>query len=350
MRKLKAITAVLLTAFATASPCVWSMDDDDNLEMPEVFRLPRPGTVPKRQAETPPAVTNESESDDANLLTLNAARDFMVSLINKDRQSQNLPPVVLDEIASRAGQGHTDEMVVNGYHGHWGLDGKKPNQRYTEGGGRDYVAENAYFFGFSDRGDYKLEEEPRFAKAVLAHAEEEFMDEKPPMDGHRKNILNPTHNRVGICLSRANLTGQEYRVAMTEEFVDHYAEMQEMAPAAAPGATVHVAGKTAPGFAFYNITLYQEPLPKPMTVEEVNKTYSYDFPEKVDLFWPPMYGRQSVINITRTQQGDEFSADIPLPRDVGKGVLYSVGVWLTPMAQKAPMLVSMRTVEVRKQH
>ncbi|HEY9776504.1 MAG TPA: hypothetical protein V6C81_22270 [Planktothrix sp.] len=78
----------------------------------------------------------------AGTMNLAEARNFIVVLINKDRRKANLSPVTLDKIASECGQRHTDEMVTVGYLSHWDTGGKKPTQRYTEGGGVDDDSEN----------------------------------------------------------------------------------------------------------------------------------------------------------------------------------------------------------------
>ena len=71
----------------------------------------------------------------------------MLALINRDRASQGLVPVELDEGApTLAGQRHAEDMVRLGFLGHWGSDGSVPEQRHTEAGGADMVLERAKLF------------------------------------------------------------------------------------------------------------------------------------------------------------------------------------------------------------
>ena len=87
-------------------------------------------------SSTPPAPTAA--------LTIPEARKYMLQLINRDRASQGLSPVELDEgAAMTAGQAHAEDMARLGYLGHWGSDGSVPEQRITEAGGADVDFENA---------------------------------------------------------------------------------------------------------------------------------------------------------------------------------------------------------------
>src|SRR5262249_28142425 len=77
-------------------------------------------------------------------LTLEEARQFMLVLINRDREAKGLKPVKLDPVASEAGRKHAEEMAVYQFMAHHNQEGKLPDQRYTEAGGIHYVRENVY--------------------------------------------------------------------------------------------------------------------------------------------------------------------------------------------------------------
>ena len=62
--------------------------------------------------------------------------------INQQRFEAGLSQVVWDELASQAALAHAQDMARDGYLSHWDVNGKLPQQRYAEIGGRDYVAEN----------------------------------------------------------------------------------------------------------------------------------------------------------------------------------------------------------------
>src|SRR5579884_304796 len=158
----------------------------------------------------------------ARPLTPDQARRYMVELINRDRASEGLPPVVLDEgPATRAGQAHADDMASHGYLGHWGTDGSVPEQRFTEAGGADMVVENASCF--TDERARPLDRDARIDPKEVERAEDMFFHERPPNDGHRKNILRPWHNRVGIGVAQPVATRTELPVpCFAQEFVDAY--------------------------------------------------------------------------------------------------------------------------------
>lgn len=45
-----------------------------------------------------------AEQDAETILTLDQAREYMLTLINRDRAAHGLAPMILDKIASQAGQ------------------------------------------------------------------------------------------------------------------------------------------------------------------------------------------------------------------------------------------------------
>ena len=79
-------------------------------------------------------------------------------------------------------------------------DGSVPEQRYTEAGGEHFVQENAMCF--FDEKPRELDPHPLFEAVELEKIELAFMSEKPPNDGHKKNIIKPVHNRLGIGLAK----------------------------------------------------------------------------------------------------------------------------------------------------
>jgi hypothetical protein len=265
-------------------------------------------------------------------------------LINRDRQSQGLRSVSLDETATKGGQVHTDDMVRNCFHGHWGTDGKKPDQRYTESGGRNFVAENAWFTCGQEPSPpvIPLDQQPVFDKQQIEQIESSFFNEVPPNDGHRKNILKPYHTNVGIALSKAS-QGEEWpRVACTEEFTNQYGQYASIPTFTAPNSRFTVGGKLYPGMELYSLDLMVEPLPKPMTVEELDKTGGYNNPsERVATYWPQP-GPKSIA-VRNNGSGEEFFAEVAVK---SKG-LYYVWIWAKSPNEQKPFIVSARTVVVQ---
>lgn len=297
-----------------------------------------------------------------DVLTLPQAREYMVSLINRDRQSQKFGPVTLDLVASGAAQAHTDEMVAYGYAGHFGLDGKKPPERYTEGGGADYDAENAFGPGAYDcsnsmargapsgaqTGPIPIAADPHFQKKTIEEIEGIFFNEQPPNDGHRQNTLQPSHNRVGIALSVATGRGSTW-VAGTQEFVDHYGTYAPLPAAVHMGDAFDVEGTLEKGYSVQSIVLRQEALPQPMTIAQLNATYSYGAPQTILVSYFPQYDPAHPVSTTDTPAGQSFRAHIAIPSSWQPG-LYYVEIWANPAGStdvtdvKNAIVVSQRTI------
>jgi Cysteine-rich secretory protein family len=299
---------------------------------------------PEAEFQTNPQTDPQADSR----LSLEEARQYLVSLINKDRQSQGLNPVVLDDIASKAGQVHTDEMAQAGYLSHWGLDGKKPDERYSEAGGNDMVMENAYLMGGiadANRQDnpprLSLSKTQSFSKSDLEKIESVLFNEKPPMDGHRKNILAPEHNRVGIALSVSGKI-DEGRLTCTEEFINSYGEYGALPALLKLGQSLDVKGKLKEGIHLFGIDLMREDLPKPMRIEDLNKTYSYGGPgERVASYWPNV-----AVKVDNEGASELFAVAIDLQKSWQKG-LYYIWVWAKREGvDKKPFLISSRAIIV----
>src|SRR5579883_3029510 len=192
---------------------------------------PPPSAAPTSAAASDPApgpaassaaggVAPGGPQDPGRKLTLAEARRYMLGLVNRDRASEGLQPVDLDDGApTRAGQSHAEDMAAHGFLGHWGTDGSVPEQRLTEAGGADMVLENASCF--TDEQARKLDKAPLIDPKNLDQAEDMFFHEQPPHDGHRRNILAPWHRRVGLGIAQPVATPTEIPVpCIAQEFVD----------------------------------------------------------------------------------------------------------------------------------
>jgi uncharacterized protein YkwD len=278
-------------------------------------------------------------------LTLADARQYMLELINRDRVSAGLRPVKLDLVATTAGQKHTDEMAANRYMAHVNLEGKLPDQRYSELGGTDYVRENIYLQSRGKNagpGRFELVANATFSRRELEDIEAAYFNEVPPNDGHRRNILRPEHTHVGVGLSRAESAAGE-TLSNSQEFVDRYAETVEPLPGAASvGSLVTVAGRTAPGASLKGISLARGPVPRSMTVEELKATRKYNVPAAFVTYWPEPY--ESPIPVSVTQDG-RFRVTIPLTDGAQPG-LYYVTIWMKDNTGR-DVIGSQRTVVVK---
>ncbi len=291
-------------------------------------------------------------SEQREILEQDAAKQYMLKLINRDRASVGASPVVLDDVASKAGQVHSDEMAMNGYMSHWTMDGHKPDQRYNESGGKDSVMENVYGSMEGSASDNskeanKLPLHPAqvFHKYELDKIESSFFNEKPPNDGHRVNIIDPNHTSVGIGLSFASAVGMGVRTACAEEFSNHYGEYGDIPAQIKLGDKFSLTGKLAKGVDLKSIDLRWEALPKPMTVAALNKTSGYSMPDKIVIsYFADPSQTNDPINVKKVDEQEVYSLDIATDKDWQPG-LYYITTWAVNKGSEEAV-ISCRTIEL----
>ena len=205
---------------------------------------------------------------------LNDMQKYMLELVNEDRQNADLKPVAWDDFAAQVGQAHATEMAYNDYMSHWDLKGFGPDLRYSFAGGYDYVMENVYSsYSRYPNGtpvpiiDWRKE---------IRTAETSFMSSP----GHMSNILNPDHTHFGVGIAYDYSTG-EFRVA--QEFINHYLVLDAPPKTARPGSSVIINGQLNTGSTDPLINLAYEPVPKAMSVAELNKTSTYSSPAQYEM-------------------------------------------------------------------
>ena len=299
---------------------------------------PRRRQWPSRLSEPTQTVAVASK----RMLTLDEARRYMVELINRDRASMRLPPVELEDgPAAHGGQTHAEDMAKNAYLGHWGTDGSVPEERATEAGSADMVLENASCF--TDERPRTLDRAARIDPKNVEQAEDMFFHEKPPHDGHRKNILKPWHKKVGIGVAQPVATQTEIPVpCFSQEFVDSYGSYASVPKTAHVGDTLRVQGSIASPATFAGVGLARVDSPQPLPVSELNRRRSYAVPTPYQMYWPLGYETPIVVKV----QGNHFAIDVPLS-DHGKTGMYELSVWATLPGSADLMMVSLRTIQVR---
>jgi len=239
----------------------------------------------------------------------------MVDLINEDRRQAGLSLVIWDETAAQAARQHVLEEANSGYISHWGLDGEKPQRRYTLAGGLDAVEENESVTLWLEGGFQGVSKEQ--LKTIVAEHQSTMVNELPPNDGHRKNILDPHHTGVGIAI----VVGK-YGVAMAQEFTNHYSVITPLPYTATPGSSVTLIGRIAKGYQIKGIYGVWEPLPKPLTREQLMQTHSYADPswDKLHFYANPQgkgyyistpSGKITAQNLSVDNLGN-FSISVPL--------------------------------------
>ena len=98
-----------------------------------------------------------------------------------------------------------------------------------------------------------------------------FMAEKSPYDGHKKNILNKSHNFVGIGYY---LSGKQFRYY--EEFIDRNFEFENIPSEVRIDEPFNITVKTNGENYLYYLVVYREDFPKPMTPAQISKIGSYE--------------------------------------------------------------------------
>ena len=152
---------------------------------PSPAPTPEPTATPTPE---PPVATNGGSGLRPDQLA--ALRLQMLTLINDARREHGLVEVVLDD--NPTAQLHAEDARANCFSSHWGSNGMKPYMRYTLNGGIHYSAENASGSNFCPSNPDRYAESSLSSKIVRAH---NGLMNSP---GHRRNILNPAHRKVGL--------------------------------------------------------------------------------------------------------------------------------------------------------
>jgi hypothetical protein len=269
-------------------------------------------------------------------LTLARARAYVIELVNRDREEIGLPPVTLDPIATEAAQRHAMDMAKHGFTSHWGTDGSVPEERYTDAGGFQLVQENAACF--FDGKARELEEDAEFLPDELRKIERAFIDEVPPHDGHRQNILKPQHTGIGVGLARPAGIDQ---LCMAQEFTDTYGKYRALPRRARVGERVTIAGELDEPVSFGGIGIARIDLATPLTPAHLNTTSIYQIPAPYVLYFPRGYKTPKPVTVN----GPRFSLETTLD-DRRRAGRYQVSVWGRRPGSDELGMVSLRTVLV----
>ncbi|MEI9953029.1 MAG: CAP domain-containing protein [Pseudomonadota bacterium] len=271
-------------------------------------------------------------------MNLEQARRYVLALVNRDRAEHGLAPVVMDDAANRAGQRHAEDMARVGYTAHWGSDGSVPEQRYSEAGGSDFVQENAGCL--ADGKVRKLDAAPRFTSAELERVERAFMDEKPPHDGHRKNILKASHTGFGVGVAKPSGVGL---ACLSQEFVDDYGDYSALPKSARAGDLLSISGDVKGPVVFGGVGIGRIDLQTPLTAAHLNTTYTYAVPSPSELYFPKGFVTKKPVEVS----GKHFRIEVPLGKR-GQAGRYEVSIWgKFPGAGQQLEMVSLRVIDVR---
>lgn len=295
--------------------------------------------------------------DQLQEITMEEARAYMLELVNRDRATLDLQPLVLDEYATTAAQWHAEDMALKRYISHWNTDGFTPTMRYTGGGGRDGVTENVTYFECGT----KL----FLTRKVVEYMEYKFMGS----EGHRENLMRPEHNRIGVGIGFALLTSDNLMLpehnrlgvgigyarhpdgycvfTCDQTFVSDYGEMGELPQSVVLGTPITITGRLDTSRVdFRYIVLSWNPFPQPITPEVLNANlqggtdvgdYNIFFANGADLpaaAMPVANGVEWNEDTGEYRLTVDFSSPLPgtiMPSSGGPGTpgVYFISVWAT---------------------
>ncbi len=285
----------------------------------------------------PPPASAEPLVDPPGPMGPGEAERYVLALVDRDRAAHGLAPLRWDETAARAARKHARDLLAHGVTSHVGTDGSVPEQRYTAEGGAGMAWENVACF--ADGEARTPAADPRFWADSLADVERAFLDEVPPHDKHRKNLLGPRHDAIGVGLAAS----RGARVAcMVQELVDDAGRYEALPRLVRAGRVVVVAGALREGLRVLAVGVSRVDLPRPKTADDLRPTRGYRIPSPYAVYQPPGYGTP----ITLRTDGDQrsFSIQVPIGAE-GQPGLYGVSVWASYPGSNEPALVSLRSVE-----
>jgi uncharacterized protein YkwD len=264
---------------------------------------------------------NESETrlaefkDDEEALKIKL---IQLEIINKSRKKFRAGQVKLDILASRVANKMCREAAENDFVGHWNLAGEKPYHRYAFAGGYDHVSENA--FGEWSSGNY----DSSFSNigSMMKSGHEKFMSERAPNDGHKKTIIEKSHNFVGIGFY---LTGNQFRYY--EEFIDRYLEFENIPVEVKVDEPCSITVKTNGESYLYYVIIYRENFPKPLTPLQLRKKGSYsDFTGEEYMSFPAW-------DLSRYRNGIIYTIPLHFPEEG----LYYIHIYSDKKEMKKPL-------------
>ena len=125
------------------------------------------------QYPPPPKAKNVKKEKFKNVAEM---EKYMIGLVNKDRATANLKPLIYDALLTKVGRLHSQDMAKNNFFAHVNPRGEDPTARFNKAGGLGSIAEN-------------------IASGISIAESEDRLMESP---GHRANILNKDVTHIGI--------------------------------------------------------------------------------------------------------------------------------------------------------
>lgn len=227
--------------------------------------------------------------------------------INRDRARAGLPPVAWDEGAARVAGSFCARQIREKTRGHYLMDGIPPYARTAFAGVFGMQLENAASWQTTGASFDKSARE----LGLSSHAG--MMAERPPLDGHRKTILNPDMTHVGVGWS-----SEGGRFQMAEEFLARQLAWLGVARLPNDRVILRFEGQSLSD-AVQLVSIAWEPEPSPLTQREASARNSYIYPEPLQSLVPEGYnatvsGRAAQDKVHLSRGGEfsfEFAPDRP---------------------------------------
>jgi uncharacterized protein YkwD len=121
------------------------------------------------------------------LKSLPEVRAYALELVNRDRATHGLSPLVSSAVLNQAAQSHAQDMLKRDYFAHKSPEGKTPRDRFLRSSGSQSVGvgENIYFYQ-----DLRV---PGISEEIARMFQVGWMHSP----GHRKNILTADYREFG---------------------------------------------------------------------------------------------------------------------------------------------------------
>lgn len=244
-----------------------------------------------------------------------------LELINKSRRKFRAAPVELDMLASRVANMMCREAAENGYVSHWNLKGEKPYHRYAFAGGYDHVSENAY--GEWTSGQFSIS--AKLIAELMKKGHDSFMAEKAPNDGHKKNIIDKTHNFVGIGFY---ITKNQFRYY--EEFINRYLIFRSVPISLSVNEKGTLIIDTGGDSFLFFLTCFREQFPVPVRQGQKPRAGSYDDFSKETAFSIPPW------ELSRYRKETTYA----IPLSFSREGLYYIHIYTDQKEITAPRAIS----------
>ncbi len=234
---------------------------------------------------------------------LQLQRRFMLGLINADRDRYSLAPLALGD--NPAAQWHAEDMMRHNYRSHWGTDGLTPYMRYTLAGGFNRELQNVSgpdMLTGATEGGRELPGE------LLARTQKGFMSSPE----HRANILDRWHRKVNLGIACAAFT-----CWVVQQFEGDHLRFSDQPGIS--GGMLRFVGELEDGLELDGVAVWYHRLPQPLTLGQLDATYSYGSGQYPATFLrPPLTDRRyypdSISNYGWKAGIDPYNLDPTLAR------------------------------------